>query len=77
MKYYAADKLHIEVPHTGHPFGCFPDDCKGFRQNIIQGFSLLQAQLKFPCLGLEVGRTHLLHLRLQGIDFIHNGLDVF
>ena len=77
MQHHTADKLHIKVTEPGCPPGCFPHHRKGFRQDVVQSLALLQPQFEFPGLQLQVGVAHTLHVRLQRIDLVHDGLDVF
>ena len=44
---HAADELHIEMPHIEHAAGHLPADGEGFREDIVEGRSGLQALLEF------------------------------
>ena len=75
MKNNSADQLYSVVTHAQTPEGRFADSRIRFRQKIIQRFSFFQAFLKFSCLSSEFFIRQRLHLRLQCLYPVYNGID--
>ncbi len=66
MEDYTAHDLLIEVALTKHPDCSFPNHCKGFRKNVIKGFTLFQPCLELKRFGSEFVVGQLLDFRLEG-----------
>ena len=76
MKHHAAHQLHPVGPQPQHPVRRLPHHGEGLRQQIVQGLALLQAGLELRRLGGELGVRQGLAVRLQGLDLVHDGVDL-
>ena len=76
MQHNAADELHPVGPQAQHPVRRLPDGGKGFGQNIIRGFPVLQPLLELGGLRLELGIGESLVLLLQRLNFVGDGIDL-
>ncbi|MNF87046.1 hypothetical protein D3C84_695010 [compost metagenome] len=65
---HAADQLDVEVAHAHDALARFTRNGEGFRQQLIEGFTLCQARLELFGLGtqLVVGQGH--HLLFERVD---------
>ena len=75
MQDNAADELHRIGPHTQHPVCRLPDGGEGLRQQIIQGFAVLQPLLELGGLAPKLLLAQSLVAVLQSQNFIYRGLD--
>ena len=64
VQHDAANQLNIEVAHFQCPQRCLSDSRKRLRQQIVKGFSPINALFKFGRLSLEFIITHGLNGRL-------------
>ena len=74
MKDAAAHELNVKMTQTHDTFGGLPNNGKSFRQEIIERFSLGQAQTELIRLGAQTGITKTRNFRFQRIDFIYIAL---
>ena len=72
VQHHAADQLHVEVAHAKHPLGGFTHGRERFRQQLLQGLTLLDTLTIFSRFGLQLGIGESLELRLHGIDLFYN-----
>ena len=68
---HAADELHIKVAHAQDAAGSLAGHRKGLGQDIVQGLTVGQPLLELSSAASELVISKVLHLRLQGIDFLH------
>ena len=78
MEHNAADQLHRVGPHAQNPVRRLPADCKGLRQEGIQGLSVLIPLLELlgfrrqvPIGQLLAGRPQRLNLPNQRLQPLH------
>ena len=55
VQHHAADQLHIEVAHAKHTLGGFTHGRERFRQQLLQGLTLLDTLTIFSRFGLQLG----------------------
>ncbi|MCY1183523.1 hypothetical protein D9M73_241530 [compost metagenome] len=65
---HAADQLDVVVAHAEHTAAGFTADREGFREHLVQGFTVGDALLELRGLGLELLVGELFDFRLQRID---------
>ena len=70
MKDDPPDELYAEMLHPQTSPGSFTADRKGFYQDVIQSFTVVQTFLELRCLGLQFFVGQLLHLTVQRHDLI-------
>ena len=57
VQHHATDELYIKMTHAGYALRGLAHYGKSLRQDIIQGFALLQAHLKFSSFGCQISRA--------------------
>ena len=72
IQHHAADQLHVEVTHAEHPLGGFTHGRECFRQQLLQGLTLLQTLTVLGRLGLQLRVGQSFELRLHCIDLFYN-----
>ncbi|MNF33723.1 hypothetical protein D3C84_145450 [compost metagenome] len=72
VQHHAADQLHVEVTHAEHPAGRLAHRGERFRQQLLQGLTLLQALTVLGGLRLQLAIGQCLELRLHRIDLFYN-----
>ena len=76
VEHHAAHQLHPEGPLAQHPAGGLPHGGEGLGQQLIQGLPLGQPGLELRGFGGELLVAEGLVLRLQGLDFVHDGVNL-
>ena len=77
VEHHAADELHPEGPHAQHPLTGLPHGGKGLRQQALQILAAGVAGLELVGLGAQRLVAEGLVLRPQGLDPVHNRIDLF
>ena len=76
MERHTADQLHVEVPHTQRTHTRLAHHGKGFGEQLIEFFALIQARAKligFGAQGVVIQRLHRFFKRTDaGDNFAHS-----
>jgi len=73
MEHDASHHLHVKMPHAKGPHRGLTGQGEGFGKQAVEGLTLLYALAELRGHGAHFVVGELFHLRLEGVDFVHNG----